>query len=140
MENIRLLLIKISERLFKSFSLFGGVKNVNDLTDRIKEAPKEELYRIAVYMLDFAVTNNKFYSCKDFFNVLYDETVRMLSENEQYNEYFVSSILGYFKQMNYPVYLDGSMNTKDISKGLCSNKIKDMIQKTSCLTRGFWLW
>lgn len=127
MENIRLLLIRISERLFKSFSLFGGVKNVSDLTDRIKEAPKEELYRIAVYMLDFAVTNNKFYSCKDFFNVLYDETVRMLSESEQYNEYFVSSILGYFKQMNYPVYLDGSMNAKDISKGLCSNKIKVMI-------------
>ena len=48
MENIRLLLIRISERLFKSFSLFGGVKNVSDLTDRIKEAPKEELYRIAV--------------------------------------------------------------------------------------------
>ena len=29
--------------------------------------------------------------------------------------------------MNYPVYLDGSMNSKDISKGLCSNKIKVMI-------------
>lgn len=127
MENIRLLLIKISDRLFKAYSLFGDKKSVIQLDEKINNASKEELFRIATYMLDYAITNNRYHTCKEYFNELLQEAIDMISDDITYNDYFTSNIYLYFKQLNYPVYLDGVMNPKDNNKGVFSNKIRVII-------------
>ena len=129
MENIRMLLLKISDRLFKTYSLFGEVKTEkNDYVEKIKVASKEGLYRIAVDLLDYALTNNKFHSCKEYFNELYNLTVEHLSKYGYSNTYFVNLIMLYFKQVNYPVYLDGIMGSKD--NKLFSNKLRVLVPET----------